>query len=953
MNLLKNIKKHQSLVLEFFYKLFDMHEGEERRATLMWLYIFSIISGLMIVKPMVNALFLSSFGAERLPQVFILVAVCAAAVSIVYSNMLKTTNLQQLINRTLYIIIYLFAIFWLLLTFNWIEAWVLYLLYIIVAIFAVISSSQFWIMANIIFNAREAKRLFGFIGSGAIAGGIFGGYLTNFLAPIIRSENLIIVFLAILGGCLVILNNLWRENKNTKSLNQEIQNSLNTKIVSKKPWQLIQASRHLSLIAALVGIGVLVGKLVEYQYSAVALSKIHDPDELTAFFGFWFSNFNIATIIIQLFLTQRVVGVFGVGTSLFFQPFTILFGAIAILFFPELWAAVLIKLFDASLKNSINKSGMELLALPIAIDVRTQSKSFIDVFIDSFATGISGLMLVALTGLLNATVQQVSFLIILIIAFWIYFVTLVRREYIKSFRLKIETVSDPEERIDFSNESVISGMIKVLIEGSEKQIMQVLRMIRPIQNDRFQPAFKKLILNESNIIRLEVIRQLYFYRNLDLKEDVKQLITDDDLDVRTEALHYLYQKTGENRNELLLEFLDNKDYMIRSASLICTSRECRDNLTLREYLNIIHRIENELLRIKDIVNEDEVITIKRSAARSIGEARLKPLYPFLQYLLRDPEITVVRAAIIGAGLSKDKELGTLLIELLKDKKYWLFSQTALISFGSDIISLLASHLKNPYVDRQAKSNIPKVLAGIEIQASVNALFQNLDVNDREVRNEIIQALFQLRNKAPHLHFSEPDIIKLLFEEANDYLNTLSFLYYQIKHENILATTNGIANKTDEIITAKKLLVEALEARLDRKLKRIFKILGLKYPPNDIENAYAGIRSNDNELRLNAVEFLDNLLDINLKKIIIPIAESALLDEVVAKTLQRIGMKYERDDEYLVNILNSDDAIVRLRTLTLIGLLNQPKYVAHIVKCQNDPDARVRNLTHKIMKRLGL
>lgn len=75
--------------------------------------------------------------------------------------------------------------------FNLAEGWILYIFYVLVAIFAVISSSQFWIFANLIFNAREAKRLFGLIGAGAIAGGIFGGYLTNFLAPIIRSENLI------------------------------------------------------------------------------------------------------------------------------------------------------------------------------------------------------------------------------------------------------------------------------------------------------------------------------------------------------------------------------------------------------------------------------------------------------------------------------------------------------------------------------------------------------------------------------------------------------------------------------------------------------------------------------------------------------------------------------------------------------------------------------------------
>ncbi|WFO17576.1 hypothetical protein M601_007950 [Cellulophaga baltica 4] len=54
-------------------------------------------------------------------------------------------------------------------------------------------------MANLVYNAREAKRLFGFIGSGAILGGILGGYLTSLLAPLIGNENVIFIAALFLG----------------------------------------------------------------------------------------------------------------------------------------------------------------------------------------------------------------------------------------------------------------------------------------------------------------------------------------------------------------------------------------------------------------------------------------------------------------------------------------------------------------------------------------------------------------------------------------------------------------------------------------------------------------------------------------------------------------------------------------------------------------------------------
>ena len=68
-----------------------------------------------------------------------------------------------------------------------------------------------------------------------------------------------------------------------------------------------------------------------------------------------------------------------VGVSLLILPSGIFVGAIAILFSPHLWSAILIRIADGSLKQSINKSGIELLALPIPTHIKNQAKTFIDV----------------------------------------------------------------------------------------------------------------------------------------------------------------------------------------------------------------------------------------------------------------------------------------------------------------------------------------------------------------------------------------------------------------------------------------------------------------------------------------------------------------------------------------------------------------------------------------------
>ncbi|HEY9115930.1 MAG TPA: Npt1/Npt2 family nucleotide transporter, partial [Bacteroidales bacterium] len=232
-------------------KAFDLREGEYKRAFLMQLNIFLIISTLLIVKPTVNGLFISQFGVESLPLAFVVVALFATVLSIFYSRKLIKIPLHSLIGKTLGISVITLIIFGILLLLNILVSWVIYLFYIWVALFAVLSASQFWILANMVFNSREAKRFFGFIGAGAIAGGIFGGYLTSILAPTLGAEKLLFVSAALLWFCIPITRTVWRENISGKNNPQK--NLQEMEGVGESPFQLIRKSKHLTYLAGIVG----------------------------------------------------------------------------------------------------------------------------------------------------------------------------------------------------------------------------------------------------------------------------------------------------------------------------------------------------------------------------------------------------------------------------------------------------------------------------------------------------------------------------------------------------------------------------------------------------------------------------------------------------------------------------------------------------------------------------
>lgn len=942
-------------IQKLFRKAFDIREGEGLRASLMLFYIFLVISSLLIIKPVCNSLFLSRFGVEKLPYAFILVAVFAASVSGIYSKLLKKQHLIRLIIRTIQLSIASLFVFWVLIYFHFLKASVLYIFYVWVAIFAVITTSQFWLLANLIFNAREAKRLIGFIGSGAIAGGIFGGYLTNFLAPIIGSEHLIFVCIGFLSLCIPIIIKIWKENSRIES-GQSYFRPKPVQKINDPPLKLIAKSRHLTYLASIVGISVLVAKLAEFQFSAIASAEITNDDQLTAFFGFWLSNLNIASLSIQLFLTRRVVGVFGVGTSLFFLPAGIFVGALAILVSPALWSAILIKLSDGSLKQSINKAGMELLALPIPVEIKNNAKTFIDVFVDSFATGLSGVLLYFLTTGLDFSVRHVSAIIILLLVGWFFLVTRIRHEYIHSFRLKIdaENGEGSEQFVDVKNESVFGGLIKILEGDDEKQILKVLKMVKEVRNERLQPCFRKLVHHPSSAVQLEVLRNLYFYKNNFFISEVEPLIWSENFEVKTEALRYLFQHyLPENRIDMLNKYLAHEDSHIQAAALLCAAQESRNNLELKKAFKIRVRIEENLKSLKRIDDESLAEFIKITSAKSIGAANIAELHGYLHILLKDQSQAVLKEAILAAGQTSNKEFVPIIFRYWADKALQDYARQALTSYGPEIMDILAHIMNDLREERNMRLHIPKIIASIGVQKSVAVLMANLEQNDLEMRYEVIKALNLLRTQFPHLKFDERHIIKHIFAEAKGYVDTLAMLYTQIN-----AATNSKGQKNNQIDWARvkesrQSLIQALEQKLDNNLDRIFRLLGLKYPPEDIFKIYQGIRGDKSDLRVNAVEFLDNVLEANLKKVIIPIVETTLVDAIMAETLEQFNSRIPSEYETLSILLSSEDNLLKTCAVRLIGELRDDRYASLIAGLIDSPDTELRKSAEQALQKIGI
>ena len=144
----------------------------------------------------------------------------------------------------------------------------------------------------------------------------------------------------------------------------------------------------------------------------------------------------------------------------------------------------------------------------------------------------------------------------------------------------------------------------------------------------------------------------------------------------------------------------------------------------------------------------------------------------------------------------------------------------------------------------------------------------------------------------------------------------------------------------EVFEARKKLILLLEHRLDENLERIFKLLELKYPPEEIETVYKNIKSDKSDLRVNAIEFLDNLLEVNLKKVLIPIIETLLTETITRETLKNLNVKISNQHECLKLLLKGKDNQLKKAVFDLIILLNDRQYIDLLEPFCAHPDQKI-------------
>jgi AAA family ATP:ADP antiporter len=536
-------------------------------------------------------------------------------------------------------------------------------------------------------------------------------------------------------------------------------------------------------------------------------------------------------------------------------------------------------------------------------------------------------------------------MIIGLLIIWIYFALQVRKEYLKSFKLKISNkfLQKKANQQAEPNESVIGNILKQLENTKENQLLYIIQKIREVPKEGFYLALKKLLTHESGKVRAEVIINLKSYLNHNLSGDMIVLVNDSDQQVRVNAFEYLLALAPGNRVELIESYLEHEDSRIREAALMALAMETRGNQKLQDWFSFGDRLQKRIQQMNDATDLNKKVELNKHILKVIGASCATGYFSYLQNAFASENKEIVTIAIEAAGNSKDPQFISILVNFLNTGAFFNAAQTALANYNSQVFTVFYKLIKDEKISVELVRKLPVIAQKLNSQKSIEFLFFLLHYEDYLVHLESLKSLNHIKQNFPHLYFDKKLVMSRIIEEINLYQNSLIVL-----NSKFVASidNNSILS---EIADARKSLIDLLGRRLDGSLERIFRLLELRYPPEDILTVYKGIQSDKADLRMNAVEFLDNLLEARLKKMLIPVLETAILNTMAEPVSGLFAEKEPDEFECYRLLLEGVDVKLKLSVFYLLEKLADPKFLPLVQTYLNAENRKISTFAEKAQK----
>lgn len=879
----------------------DVRKEESATAFLMFAYSFLAMTAYNAIKPLTRSKFISDLGADNLPYVLLAAGFLIGILMAGYAWLMARLPRRWGLPITQAGMAALLLVFWFLFHTN--ATWVTVAFYLAGLILGVLLISQFWTLANIVYDPRQAKRLFGFIGGGAPLGGIAGSALASY-AKQIGSVNLILPSAALMLLCAVLVAVIIGRERVQADPVAAVKNEKG--VSATEAFNLLRQSKHLQIIALVISFAAVGAAIIEQQLNmaAQAAKGAGATDSLTAFLaqiGLWTSSIGF---VIQIWLTSKIHRYLGIGFALMVLPVGLGSTAVVMLLNAALWAPGLARVLDQSLRYTVDKTTREILFLPLPGDIKLKAKSFVDVTVDRGAKAMGALLLLVLVKPwgLHLDWQRLSYASLAVTALWIYMALRARKGYLTAFRESIERrdLAPAELRLTAADLSTVETLVQELAQPDPSRVIYAIDVLESL--DKRNLVTPLLLHHQSAAVRRRALQALGAVRS-DIAAQwlphIRRMVGDQDAGVRAAAIGAIATIAGDDAAMLARPLLKDPDPRIRATAAVALAGSAAPADVEAAEATLVDLLSDE---------RDSARPARRDVAAAIREIDNPRFQRLLIPLLYDPapEVADEAMASVGAAGTTDFMFVPTLVALLRHRQLKGRARAVLVSYGEGVVDALAHFMRDPDEDPWVRRHIPATLAQIPSQKTVDALVAALAERDGFLRYKVIAALDRLRRNDAALTFAREPIEARALRESRHYFNYLSL------HDNLYRRGQ---------LAGDSLLAQALEQKMRRTRDRIYRLLSLLYPWNDIAAAEWTLGHGDARSRASASEYLDNIFTGQLRKEIMPVLEDLPIEEKVRRGNVFLRTRPRDVEETLLQLINDEDQVIAATAIDLVRQLH--------------------------------
>ncbi len=690
-----------------------------------------------------------------------------------------------------------------------------------------------WTIAQDLYDARSAKRAFGWIGAGRITGTIVSGLIAGAIAPIIGTENLIFILVAALLIVALLCRVLAKRHGIVK--NNRPDERLKT---SSEPMSASLRSPYVAAIAGSILILFTILTIGDYQFKAIARSTYPTRDALASFMGIFYGVVGFVGLFVQFVVTPRILkrwSVLGAAATL---PIAFLSSSALLVLMPSITTAAILKTSDNALQFSIFDVTLQLLLFPFPAAQREHVRTLAFAIMKPLGYGVGAILLFLFAPSGAATVAGPELIAASAHLGWLTLplgltvlpmLQQISRGYVAAMRGTLvrgrltDDLPPEQSRVD-------RALSEALMSEDPPQVLFALDRLRQIDPERVRLALPHLIRHPSPQVRGAALRASWTLIHEDRAALSRERLDDEDPEVRGLAVETLARALDEEAHDELCTLASRNDNAVRAAAIGALLRHGG----LDGMLDGAPRLRM-LLESPD--TRDRIV-----AAQTLGLAGQTSLDRALARLLDDVDPSVRQAALVAAATTATPRLLPRLVDALAHRTLRRSATNAIVALGNRAIAHLSATLSDDSALVAARMAVPRILWRIGTTTALSALLEHIDEPDDRVRQKVLASASRLRLALGAPPTPLAPIRARIEREAASHEHDRS-VYLLVRPD-----------------VSMPLLDDHVLVRLRKGLIRILRLCELVYPREVVAGVRTHVFGNDASLRANAFEVLESLLD---------------------------------------------------------------------------------------------